>query len=171
MTSAFESMINDMMAEIQKQRESLVRLQQGAPEINGSARSKRRQVSATVDARGELIELKFHGTGYRSLAPAELATIIVDTVREAREEAHRQLWDVVGENFPNGTQFADLINGDYDWTESLSLPAPLLELLRTPLPGQEEPVTYPGGQRARDGGDDVDVETAGRDDGKDGSTP
>ncbi len=171
MTSPFESMINEMLAEIQKQRENLARLQQGAPEISGSARSKRRQVSATVDAKGELIELTFHGTGYRSLAPAELATIIVDTVRDAREEAHRQLWDIVGDNFPNGTQFVDVINGDYDWTDSLSLPAPLLELLRSPLPGHEQSSLFPGGPTARDSGADTDVETEGRDDGKDASTP
>src|SRR5947207_6872711 len=143
MTSAFESMLNDMLAEIQKQREELMRFQRGVPDISGSARSKRRQVSATVDARGDLVELKFHGTGYRSLAPVELASIIVETIRDARAEAHRQLWDVVGETFPGGTGFADLISGDFDWTESLSVPKPLLDLLQAPPRPRYEPPEYP----------------------------
>lgn len=173
MNAAFESMLNDMLAEIQKQRESLIRLQQGAPEISGSARSKRRQVSAVVDARGDLVELKFHGMGYRSLAPAELATIIVDTVCEARAEAQRQLWDIVGENFPDETQFAEIVNADYDWTESLSLPKPLLDLIHASLPDQAETAVFPGDLHSGHDDRQVDAEAAvrdDRDDGKSGST-
>ena len=83
MTSAFESAINDVLADIEKHRQGMAHMQESMREINGTARSKRRQVSAIVDSRGELLELKFHGTGYRNLAPAELADIIVSTVREA----------------------------------------------------------------------------------------
>jgi DNA-binding protein YbaB len=132
MTSAFEPVLNEMMAEIQKQRDELMRLQREMPEISGSARSKRRQVSATVDARGEVVELQFHGTGYRSLAPAELANIIVETIREARAEAQQHLWEVVGHSFPDGMGFAELADGTYDWTDPLSLPKPLLDLLHSP---------------------------------------
>lgn len=159
MTSGFESSLNDMLAEIQKQREELMRFQRGVPEISGSARSKRRQVSAVVDARGDLVELKFHGSAFRSLASAELANIIVETIRDARAEAHRQLWDVVGESFPGGTGFAELVSGDYDWTESMSLPKPLLDLLQAPPPARHFPVARPADNRVED--DDVRVDEDG----------
>jgi DNA-binding protein YbaB len=129
MTSAFESIISQVMADLEKQREELTRLQREMPEINGSAKSKRRQVSATVDARGDVVNLKFHGTGYRSLAPAELANVIIETIRDARAEAQKQLWDVVGDAFPEGMEFADLTTGNYDWSDTLALPKPLLDML------------------------------------------
>jgi hypothetical protein len=166
-------MLNDMLAEIQKQREELIRLQRGVPDISGSARSKRRQVSATVDASGALVDLKFHGVAYRSLAPTELANIIVETIRNARTEAQRQLWDVVGESFPGGTGIADLISGDYDWTESLSLPKPLLDLLQAGPRSRRPPAGPPPGtgaaqNGATSGADDTTPEN--HDNGKSGTT-
>jgi hypothetical protein len=139
MTSPFEPFINDMLADIQKQRDEMIRLHREIPEISGTARSKRRQVSATVDARGEIVELKFHGTGYRSLAPAELAEIIVQTIRDARTEAHTKMRELIGETMPGGLDIADLLEGgELGWPDLLDPPKQLLDLLPPP-PGPRPP--------------------------------
>ncbi len=135
MTSGFESAINDAMAELEKQRTDLARLSQGFNEITGDATSKRRQVSAIVDASGDIVELKFHGTGYRNLPPAELAGIIVDTIRTARAAAQERLWEELGDVLPEGAEWAEAIS-EADWSksidESLTLPQPLMDLLPGP---------------------------------------
>ncbi len=136
MTSGFESAFERVLADIEKKREDLERIQRSLNESTGSARSARRQVSATVDARGEITALKFHGQGYRSLPPAELADIIVSTIREARVAARTQMWESVQDLAPNGAQISELINGDHEWSaqvgEVFSLPQPLMDLLKAP---------------------------------------
>ena len=132
MTSAFESAINEVLADIEKHRQGMAHMHESMREINGTARSKRRQVSAIVDSRGELLELTFHGTGYRNLAPAELADIIVSTVREARASATEQLYDSLEEAMPGGAALAEAAKSA-DWStlmsEGMKLPQPLLDLL------------------------------------------
>jgi len=157
MTSAFESAINEIMAEMDKQRNDLVRLSRGIDEFTGDARSKRRQVSATVDARGEIVELKFHGTSYRSLPPTELANVIVDTIREAKAAAQAHMWDELGDVLPHGADMADVVSGKHDWSgsleDALTLPQSLMDLLKKPPADLlSEIFGGPGGGADPDGG-------------------
>jgi DNA-binding protein YbaB len=70
--------------------------------LTGSATSKDRMVTATVDSRGRLVDLKLAGTRYRQLAPAELTTRIVETVREAQEDAARTAASELSGLLPDG---------------------------------------------------------------------
>jgi hypothetical protein len=70
--------------------------------LTGSATSKDRMVTATVDSRGRLTDLKLAGTRYRQLAPNELTTRIVDTVRAAQEDAARAAAGALGDLLPDG---------------------------------------------------------------------
>ena len=67
MGPGIDAMLNEAMAELEKQRVNLNQLHHSLEDVTGSAYSKRRQVSVSVDARGDITELKFHGRGYRSL--------------------------------------------------------------------------------------------------------
>jgi DNA-binding protein YbaB len=133
MTSAFDSVFSEVMAELEKQRESLAELHKGLNEVNATVRSKRRQVSATVDGRGEIVELKFHGETFRTMPAPDLAKLIVDTIRQAKEEARSQSWESIGEALPDGAEIADVVSGDYDWSnalnEAMTLPEPLMDFL------------------------------------------
>lgn len=134
MKEEYEAAFNEAVAEFEEQRDSFLQMQEDFDQITGSARSKRRQVSVTVDANGDIIELKFHGQGYRNLPPAELADIIVQTFREARREAQAQVSESVSDLLPPGVELEDLTN--IDWAEAFSgamtLPEPLLDLLSRP---------------------------------------
>jgi DNA-binding protein YbaB len=135
MTSAFESAIGDAMAELEKQRDSLAHLTEELGQISATARSKRRQVSVTVDGRGEITELIFHGQGYKSLPPADLARVIVETIQDAKRAAHEQLWESCGDAMPEGLEFAKAAAGVEQWTDALAqmrLPQPLMDLLSAP---------------------------------------
>ena len=92
MASAFDGMINDIMAEVERQRAKLVSMQEGFGGLTGYAEAKRRQLSVTVDGRGEILDLTFKGTSYRTMPPKELASLIVDTVQRAQRNARDALY-------------------------------------------------------------------------------
>lgn len=73
--------------------------------------SKRRLFSVTVDAGGGLTALTFNGEAYRTLAPAELAKMIVDTTKEARELCRAEAAKAVHEIWPEGAADFDAMSG------------------------------------------------------------
>jgi YbaB/EbfC DNA-binding family len=133
MGPGFDSILNEAMAELEKQRGHLTQLHHNMGEVTGSAQSKRRQVSVSVDARGDITELKFHGLGYRRLPPAELADIIVETIGQAQQTARTAMLESLHDNLPEGADVADIVSGQYDWgkalEDELTLPKSLLDLL------------------------------------------
>jgi hypothetical protein len=148
MTSGFESVFNEVLADIEKQKQALVRLQEQTTEITGAARSPRRQVSAKVDARGDLVELAFHGQAWRSLPPTELASLIVDTVRSAKEDAHAQLWESMDGFMPGSSEITKIAQGEIDWADVFTekaLPGPLMEILNS-MPEIRDPRGEGSGQ-------------------------
>ena len=80
--------------------------------ITGSAVSKDRMVTATVDSQGRLVDLKLAGTRYRQLAPAELTTRIVATVREAQDNAARATATALSGLLPDGLGLP--VDNDFD---------------------------------------------------------
>ncbi|MDN3359226.1 YbaB/EbfC family nucleoid-associated protein [Actinomadura sp. DC4] len=80
--------------------------------LTGSAMSKDRMITATVDSRGRLVDLTLEGTRYRKLAPAELTKRIVDIVREAQEDAARTAASTLTGLLPDGLGMP--VNGDFD---------------------------------------------------------
>jgi YbaB/EbfC DNA-binding family protein len=134
MASAFEGIINEAMAELEKQRANLVSVQRNVAQVTGFAEAKRRQLSVRVDARGDIIELKFIGQGYRLLSPTELASTIVDTIRRARQDARNRLHESMAQSMPGAAKLSAVASGEVDWTESLeetlTIPEPLMNMLR-----------------------------------------
>lgn len=93
-------------------------------------------VSVTVNARGEVTELKFHTTRYRAMAPAELASALMDVLQDAREEMNETIRQVVEPMMPNGpVDFRGLFAGDSDWAE---LADSVFNDLRKGFPGRRE---------------------------------
>jgi DNA-binding protein YbaB len=150
MTSAFEAAISEAMAEVKKQRANLARVHEALDDSTVTVRSKRRQLSATVDGRGELVALKFHGDSYRTMAAADLATLVVDTVRLAKQEAQARLWESIADAVPGGADLVDAVSG-YDWSRGLDeatvVPEPLVELLNRSAENifGEPPTSSPNG--------------------------
>ena len=133
MTSAFESALNDMMSQMDKQRDDLVRLQQSVSDLSVTTRSKRRQVSVTVNGSGDVTDLKFHGQTYQNLPPNELAKIILDTISDAKRQVRIRLWDNAADSLPEGVDFDAVAEGSHDWAQTLgdmmTLPQPIVDVL------------------------------------------
>ncbi|MGI5229455.1 YbaB/EbfC family nucleoid-associated protein [Actinoallomurus sp. CA-142502] len=80
--------------------------------VTGSAVSKDRAVTATVDSQGRLVELKLAAERYRRIAPAELAASIVATVRQAQDDAFREATSMLSGLMPDGLGLP--LSGDLD---------------------------------------------------------
>ncbi|GAB2931156.1 hypothetical protein GCM10027280_18470 [Micromonospora polyrhachis] len=136
MASGFEAAINEMLAELERQRESMTRMQQGLAAVTGSATAPKRQLSVVVDAHGEITELKFLNQSYRSMSATELANLIVTTIQEARRDARVRLAEQVGGVGVDGADLHDLVDGQVDWgrafSDALTVPQPFLDMLQRP---------------------------------------
>jgi DNA-binding protein YbaB len=89
MTSNDEELLAEMRSSLSAIQEASDRARQRARERRTTLQDKEKLLSATVGGYGELRQITFHGDAYRDLAPAELADLIVKTVRRAHDDAQR----------------------------------------------------------------------------------
>jgi len=100
-----------VLADLRAQREKIREFDAAMAVRKTVVTSKNRMVSATVDSKGKLVELSFKGNRYRSMAPAELASLIVETVGTAQENALKETLTAAAELIPHARKFAGLEGG------------------------------------------------------------
>ncbi|WP_410611323.1 YbaB/EbfC family DNA-binding protein [Amycolatopsis sp. lyj-109] len=81
-------------------------------EARSTVHPKDRSLTMTLDGRGELVELVFNGSKYRTLPPAQLAQIIVETLQKGRVEAQQKMSDLMGETSVPGLDLAGMAAGE-----------------------------------------------------------
>ncbi|WP_426565448.1 YbaB/EbfC family nucleoid-associated protein [Angustibacter sp. McL0619] len=91
------------MARLAQTRRSLDRLQKETLEAETTVRSPCRRLGVTVGAKGDLRAVRFYGETYRSLPPAELGTLVVQTVGRARQQALEQAQKALDEILPQSS--------------------------------------------------------------------
>lgn len=101
MTAGGDPQINalrELASNLRTQFEGMVErgpdLARQAREVTGSATSSDGLITATVDARGQLLQLDIDPRIYRRPDSRELADTIVDTVKTAADHAQEQVLDV-----------------------------------------------------------------------------
>lgn len=112
MSNPSEYDMGQAIAELRAEQARIQAAGERMTSVTGSASSQDRMVSATVDSQGRLVDLKLAGTRYRQLAPAELCTRIVSTVRAAQENAAREAATALGDLLPPGLGIP--VDGDLD---------------------------------------------------------
>ncbi|MEV6636975.1 YbaB/EbfC family nucleoid-associated protein [Actinoplanes sp. NPDC051470] len=114
------------MSAFRKQRESAAERYRQIQAISATATSARREVSVTVSHSGAVRDIKFTGTAYRRLAPAELATLLMETIDEAAKEVAGKLAEVLAPRLPPGVDVEKLLAGDVDPASFLPAAGPTL---------------------------------------------
>ncbi|MGC4945593.1 YbaB/EbfC family DNA-binding protein [Streptomyces sp. DT224] len=94
MSNPIEERLAQALAEFEETRAQLRNAGAAAARISATVMSKDRTVEATVGAQGQLTNLRFPGTRYRTLPPAQLASVLMTTIATARTQAAEQLADV-----------------------------------------------------------------------------
>jgi hypothetical protein len=99
------------LAALDAEERKLADLERTMAEETTTVRAKGRQLSMTFDGRGELTGVTFHGTRYRSIAPAELAHVLVETFREGRAQSMAKLNSFMGSSMLPNVDFTQQHDG------------------------------------------------------------
>ena len=102
MESLPEFNLDDAIVDLRAEQARIQAAAEHMSSITGSAVSKDRMVTATVDSQGRLVDLKLAGTRYRKLPPAELTASIAATVRQAQDDAARAAAAALSGLLPEG---------------------------------------------------------------------
>lgn len=103
--------IDNLLGDLQDQLKNLDKVSERLQSAEHTVRSKNRLVSATVDAGGQLTDLQLHSTGYKKLAPAELTSLIMTTIQDARRLADTGAREAFGDLVPAESFLANLSPG------------------------------------------------------------
>ena len=119
------------VAAFEEKQRDLDEFQKKLDAASVSVDSQKKVVTVTVDGHGEISDLKFNNTAYRSMAPAELTTMLLDTIRRARAKSLEQVQELMGDDLVPGLDIAELNSGHADLGGVLGkLAEPALERVR-----------------------------------------
>ncbi|ANY07694.1 YbaB/EbfC family nucleoid-associated protein [Pseudonocardia sp. HH130630-07] len=122
---------DDPMAIVEAERRKLDEVGRVWDEESSTVRAKDNTFTMTFDGRGEISELTFHGNRYRTLAPAELATRIIDAVKQGRLQSIEKMAEKTG-SIP-GLDVVGIATGKVDPRKAIdALMAPFLEDVHAP---------------------------------------
>jgi hypothetical protein len=119
--------VEQALADLEREKRKLRDVGKIWDEASTTVRSKDNSFSMTFDGRGELTDLTFSGNKYRTLPPAQLAHLIVETLQQGRAEAVAKVQEVMGTDSSSGIDFAGIVGGKVDPMEAVnSLLGPML---------------------------------------------
>ncbi|GHF44847.1 DNA-binding protein YbaB [Amycolatopsis bartoniae] len=120
--------IEEAMADLEREKRKLQEVGKVWEEASTTVRAKDNSFAMTFDGRGELSDLTFNGNKYRTLPPAQLAHLIMETLRQGRTQAMEKVQKAMGTDGRPGLDYAGMLNGKADPMEILnSLIGPMLE--------------------------------------------
>ncbi|WP_051385537.1 YbaB/EbfC family nucleoid-associated protein [Actinokineospora inagensis] len=96
------------VAELREQQEKINAAVAKVAAATTTLATEDHMVEATVDGQGKLTGLKFHGRRWRDLAPAELATRLVELIGKAQDQSARTTATLFAEIMPAGAGVPDL---------------------------------------------------------------
>jgi hypothetical protein len=122
--------IESALADLETERAKLGKLSELWREGRSTIRSKDQSLSMTFDGRGELLELVFNESKYRALAPKQLASIVLETMRRGREQSIEKMSELMGVTTVVGLDMTEVASGRADPQEMLdALISPMLKTL------------------------------------------
>jgi hypothetical protein len=119
MTSPLDRELERIAADYDRYRAGAIEAQRRLREVSASATSPQGLVTIQVDAQGEVRAIVFNSKDYRTMAPAELAHVLVDTIGRARKSVVQQLVEVLPMTSFGGVSVPDMLGGQVDWDRVL----------------------------------------------------
>jgi hypothetical protein len=133
-TDGFFQGTGDPMARLDEERRRLDDLGRVWRDEKTTVRAKDNTFSMTFDGRGDLTDVSFHGTKYRTVAPSELGHRIVETLRQGRMESLEKMAATMDPNGVPGLDIVGIATGKVDPRKAIdALLAPLLEGIGAPV--------------------------------------
>ncbi|TCB95431.1 YbaB/EbfC family DNA-binding protein [Micromonospora zingiberis] len=116
MTGPVHHMMEHSFSAFEEQKRAVTEFEKWVSESETTVVAKSRAVSITVDGRGDLTDVKFPTGAYRKMAPAELSTLLVETVTSARNQARASMNEALQTILPGGMA-ADFLTNSVDIDE------------------------------------------------------
>lgn len=138
MSSPLQNRLEQAMAEFEEHKAKVAGFEAQMAEASTTVRSKNRALSVTVNAQGEPTEVKFLSGAYRTMAPAELGTLIVEQVRAAQNEARRKAASLFAELLPGGMPVLDMLTGPVDFDAAMREITSVFDEAKQERPGRRE---------------------------------
>jgi len=136
MTSPMHDRIEQAYAAFEKQKAAISGLEQAMASAETTVTAKNRAVTVTVDGRGDVVEIKFPTNAYRTMAPAELGNLLVETAKTAREQARETATGMFEALLPARMPLLGVLNGKRGFDEMMDA---AVRLVSEPLPGADRP--------------------------------
>ncbi|MFC3456275.1 YbaB/EbfC family nucleoid-associated protein [Amycolatopsis speibonae] len=122
-----DPVLEQALADLEREKQKLREVSKLWEESTTTVRAKDNSFSMTFDGRGELTDLSFQGSKYRSLPPAQLAHQILEALHQGRNEAHAKVEKIMGTGSATDPDFAGVAGGKVDPMEMMnSLLGPML---------------------------------------------
>jgi DNA-binding protein YbaB len=93
MTDSIKDRLAKAIADMQETTKAVARAQDRLSRATATARSRDRSVEVTVDAQGQLSEVKFLDGKYRTMGAAQLAAAVMEAARQSQAEMARMVLD------------------------------------------------------------------------------
>ncbi|WP_285680327.1 YbaB/EbfC family nucleoid-associated protein [Actinoplanes sp. NBRC 103695] len=138
MSSPLQNRLEQAMAEFEEHKAKVAGFEARIAEATTTVTSKNRAVTVTVNAQGEPTEVKFLTGAYRTMAPAELGTLIVETIRAAQDEARRKAASLFAELLPAGMPVLDMLTGPVDFDATLREITQVFDEAKQPRQGRKD---------------------------------
>ncbi|MFB9909040.1 YbaB/EbfC family nucleoid-associated protein [Allokutzneria oryzae] len=111
MSTPYDDEIEALLARYEQQRHDAVDCHRRMREVSVTVTAPKRALTVTVGPQGELTNVDFPTGAYRTMAPKELAALLMKTVATAREQALESVAEVLAGVFPGGLDVAGLHAG------------------------------------------------------------
>ena len=118
MTADMSFNFTDAVAELRRQQERLQTVSSKLQETKTTFRSKDGGITVTLDGSGEISSIAFNTTKFRRMAPAELGSALVDTIKQARAQSREQMLNAYRSFIPAGSGLDDLFAGKRDFSRA-----------------------------------------------------
>jgi DNA-binding protein YbaB len=107
-------MIENLRAEQRRRFEELGKTQDQLRALSHTVVAPRRVVSVTVGHGGAVKDIKFPNGAYKNLAPAELASVVLKTIKDAQDQVALEAADIIAPTLPPGMDARKLFTGEAD---------------------------------------------------------
>ena len=114
MVTDHRTRVAELVADYRRSREALASMHRTLATISETATSPDGLVTATVGAKGTLIDLVIEDAVYQRHRPAELARLVLSTTAAAATKAARAAANTVSPLLPAGTDAEALLAGTAD---------------------------------------------------------
>ncbi|MEV4759973.1 YbaB/EbfC family nucleoid-associated protein [Micromonospora sp. NPDC049559] len=119
MTGPVHGMLEQTFAAFEEQKRVVTEFEEMVAESQTTVTAKNRTLVVTVDGRGDLTDVKFPTSSYRKMAPAELSSLLVETITSARNQARASMNEFLETLLPSGMA-ADFLQNAVDVDEILN---------------------------------------------------